>query len=83
MSSGTPATLDTVKGGDGTDTMPFNGSGGNENFEVSADGGRTLLTRNLGNIVMDFDDIEKITINALGGADKTIVTISAALTCRK
>jgi Ca2+-binding RTX toxin-like protein len=64
---------DTVEGGDGTDTMLFNGSGGNEIFEVSANGGRTLLTRNLGNIVMDFNDIEKITINALGGADNTIV----------
>jgi Ca2+-binding RTX toxin-like protein len=64
---------DTVEGGDGIDTMLFNGSGGNENFEVSANGGRTLLTRNLGNIVMDFNDIEKITINALGGTDNTIV----------
>ncbi len=60
---------DTVEGQDGIDTMLFNGSDGAENFEVSANGERVLLTRNLGNIVMDFNDIEKITINALGGAD--------------
>jgi hypothetical protein len=35
----------------------FNGSGGAEIFAVSANGGRALFTRNLGNIVMDLDDV--------------------------
>jgi Ca2+-binding RTX toxin-like protein len=60
---------DTVEGEDGTDKMLFNGSAGDEIFEASANGGRTLFTRNLGNIVMDLNDVEKIDVNALGGAD--------------
>ena len=64
---------DVVEGQDGTDTLLFNGSAGDENFEVSANGGRVLFTRNLGNIVMDLDDVEKIDFNALGGADTITV----------
>ena len=60
---------DIVEGGDGTDTMLFNGSAGNEIFAASANGGRVTFTRNLGNIVMDLNDVEKIDINALGGTD--------------
>jgi Ca2+-binding RTX toxin-like protein len=64
---------DTVEGQDGTDTLLFNGSGGGEIFEVSANGGRALFTRNLGNIVMDLDDVERIDLNALGSADTLTV----------
>ncbi len=49
---------DIVEGQDGTDTMLFNGSAGAEIFAASANGGRVLFTRNLGNIVMDLDDVE-------------------------
>jgi Ca2+-binding RTX toxin-like protein len=64
---------DTVEGQDGVDQMLFNGSNGNENFAVSANGQRVLLTRNLGNIVMDLDGVEDVTINALGGDDNVAV----------
>jgi Ca2+-binding RTX toxin-like protein len=64
---------DVVEGGDGFDTLLFNGSGANEIFEVSANGGRALFTRNVGNIVMDLNDVEKITVNALGGTDTITV----------
>jgi Ca2+-binding RTX toxin-like protein len=64
---------DIVEGQAGTDRLLFNGSAGNEIFEVSANGGRVLFTRNLGNIVMDLDDVERIDLNALGGADTTTV----------
>ena len=60
---------DTVEGQDGTDTMLFNGSAGDEIFDVSANGGRVRFTRNLGNIVMDLNDVETIDVNALGGTD--------------
>lgn len=60
---------DVVEGQAGTDTMVFNGSGGDELIEASANGGRARLTRNLGNIVMDLDDVETFDVNALGGAD--------------
>lgn len=64
---------DTVEGQDGTDTLLFNGSGGSEIFAVSANGERALFTRNLGNIVMDIDDVEEIAVNALGGTDNLTV----------
>jgi Ca2+-binding RTX toxin-like protein len=64
---------DTVEGQNGTDTMLFNGSAGAELFQVSANGGRVLFTRNLGNIVMDLDDVETINLNALGNADTLTV----------
>ena len=53
--------------------MLFNGSNGDEIFAASANGERVLFTRNLGNIVMDLDDVEAIDLNALGGADTITV----------
>jgi Ca2+-binding RTX toxin-like protein len=64
---------DTVEGQAGVDTMIFNGSAGNEIMEVAANGARVRFTRNLGNIVMDVNDLEIIDTNALGGTDTIIV----------
>ena len=61
---------DIIEGQDGADVMQFDGSGGNENFALSANGGRLLFTRDLGNIVMDTDDVERVELNALGGTDR-------------
>jgi Ca2+-binding RTX toxin-like protein len=60
---------DVVEGQDGTDTMLFNGSAANEIFDMAANGGRLRFTRNIGNIVMDVNDVEVVTLNALGGTD--------------
>src|SRR5262249_11759430 len=60
---------DTIEGQDGTDTMLFNGANLNEVFDASANGERVRFTRNIGNIVMDLNDVERIDVNALGGAD--------------
>jgi Ca2+-binding RTX toxin-like protein len=64
---------DTVEGQDGTDTMLFNGSAGAEIFEASANGQRVQFTRNLGNIVMDLNDVEAIDLNTLGNTDTTTI----------
>jgi len=64
---------DIVEGQAGTDALLFNGSAGAETFEASANGGRVRFTRNLGNIVMDLNDVEAIDLNALGGTDTVIV----------
>lgn len=64
---------DIVEGQDGKDRMLFNGSAANEEFVASANGGRVLFTRNIGNIVMDLDDVEAIDLNTLAGTDKTTV----------
>ena len=49
---------DIVEGQAGRDTLRFNGSAGSEIFAASSNGGRLLFTRNVGNIVMDTDDVE-------------------------
>ena len=64
---------DVIEGQAGTDTMLFNGSGGAEIFEASANGGRLRFTRNLGNIVMDTNDVEVVDLNALGNTDTITV----------
>jgi Ca2+-binding RTX toxin-like protein len=64
---------DVVEGGDGTDTLLFNGSAGAEKFVASANGQRVLFTRDLGNIVMDLNDVEVLELNALGGTDTVTV----------
>jgi len=60
---------DVVEGQAGNDRMLFNGSAVNETFTLTANGGRALFTRNVGNIVMDTDGVEHIELNALGGTD--------------
>jgi hypothetical protein len=64
---------DVVEGETGFDTMVFNGSGGNEIMDATADGGRVSFTRNLGTIVMDLDGVETIDVRALGGTDTVTV----------
>ena len=64
---------DTIEGQDGTDTMLFNGSAGSESFEASPNGGRLRFTRNLGNIVMDVDDLEVVDLNTLANTDTLTV----------
>ncbi len=64
---------DTVEGQAGNDTMVFNGANIAEIFEASANGGRLRFTRNIGNIVIDCNDIEVVDVNAVGGADRITV----------
>ena len=64
---------DTVEGQAGTDTLVFNGANVNENIDISANGQRVRLFRDVANITMDLDGIENIQLNALGGADTITV----------
>ena len=64
---------DIVEGQEGIDQVTANGSAGSEIFTFSANGGRVIFTRNLGNIVMDLDDVENFRVNALGGTDTATV----------
>ena len=64
---------DTVEGQDGTDTMLFFGSSASENIDIVANGGRVLFLRDVGNVTMDLDDVERIDFKALGGADNIVV----------
>ncbi len=64
---------DTVEGEAGNDRMIFNGSAIAEILAFSANGPRLLFTRNVGNVVMDANGIERFDLQALGGADAITV----------
>ena len=64
---------DTVEGQDGFDTLLFNGANVNENINISANGTRVPFFRDVGNVTMDLNSIERIQIAALGGADNIMV----------
>jgi hypothetical protein len=64
---------DVIEGARGGDQMLFNGSDGAEKFAATANGSRLRFTRDLGNIVMDIDDVERVVLKALGGADSTTI----------
>ena len=64
---------DVVEGQGGNDTLAFNGANVNENINISADGGRARMTRDIGTVVMDLNSVEKIQLNTLGGADTVTV----------
>jgi Ca2+-binding RTX toxin-like protein len=65
---------DIVEGQDGHDEMLFNGANINEKIDLSANGGRLRFTRDVAAIVMDTNDVEKVTFTARGGAD--LITIN-------
>jgi Ca2+-binding RTX toxin-like protein len=60
---------DTVEGQAGNDILQFNGANISEQFDISANGDRVRMTRNIANITMDLNDTEQINLVALGGAD--------------
>ena len=60
---------DIVEGQAGTDTLVFNGANIDESIDISANGQRARLFRNVGNIVMDIDGVENIQLATLGGVD--------------
>lgn len=64
---------DLIEGQAGTDELLFNGSDANENVDLSANGGRLRFFRDVANVVMDTDDVERITFNALGGQDRIVI----------
>ena len=51
---------DVVEGQDGNDTLLFNGANVNEKMDISANGRRVRLTRDVGNVIMDLNSIEQI-----------------------
>ncbi len=65
---------DTIRGRSGTDTMLFNGANAAERIDLSANGNRLRFFRDVGNITMDTNGVERVDFNALGGAD--LVTVN-------
>ena len=69
---------DVVEGEAGLDTMLFNGAGGPEQVDLSANGNRLKFFRVQANITMDTDGVERVDFNALGGADTVTIHDLAA-----
>jgi Ca2+-binding RTX toxin-like protein len=64
---------DVVEGEDGQDTLVFNGANINETVDLSANGQRLRFFRNVANITMDCNGIERVVFRALGGTDQVTV----------
>ena len=64
---------DIVEGENGTDTLDFNGAGVDEIMSLSPNGERSLFLRNIANIRMDMNGVERLDLTALGGADTVTV----------
>jgi len=64
---------DVVEGQDGDDRLAFDGSAAAETYDVAANGARVLLFRDVGAVLMDFDDVEALELASLGGSDTVVV----------
>jgi Ca2+-binding RTX toxin-like protein len=64
---------DTVEGQAGNDTLVFNGANINEKFDISANGSRVRLSRDVAGITMDLHGVETLDVNTQGGADDVTV----------
>ena len=53
--------------------MLFNGANVGENIDLSANGSRLRLFRDVANITMDTNGVEQVDLNVLGGADTVTV----------
>ena len=64
---------DIVEGQAGTDTLVFNGANINEKIDISANGSRLRLSRDVGTVLMDIDGVEHVQLSTLGGSDTVTV----------
>jgi RTX calcium-binding nonapeptide repeat (4 copies) len=64
---------DLVEGGTDFDVLGFRGADVNENIDISANGGRASFFRDVANITMDLNDVERIEFGAIGGSDNVTV----------
>jgi hypothetical protein len=60
---------DVVGGGPGRDTLTFDGSAGDEVMSLAAQGGTAVFLRSPGSVRMDLTGVERLHVDALGGAD--------------
>ena len=71
---------DTVEGQSGADALDFNASNAGEQIDVSRNGGRVRLTRNIGSVTMDFNDIESGALRCSAAATRSRSATSPAPT---
>jgi Ca2+-binding RTX toxin-like protein len=64
---------DAVDGGLGSDTLAFNGSNGDEQMSLSANGRSAVFLRTQGTIRMDLDGVERLDLATFGGVDTVTI----------
>lgn len=64
---------DLVLGGDGIDTLDFDGAGIGEEIVISASGTTSVLERDIAAVRMDMQAVERIDLRLLGGTDSVTV----------
>jgi Ca2+-binding RTX toxin-like protein len=64
---------DVLEGQAGADALRFNGANVNERIDVSANGGRVRLLRDVANVDQDMDDVERLLLPVRGGTDTITV----------
>ena len=64
---------DRVEGESGVDTLDFNGAAADEKMQLVPEGERALFLRDVANIRMDMDGVERLDLTALGGTDTMLV----------
>ena len=64
---------DVIEGGLGSDTLQFNGSNIGENISLTANGSRLRFTRDIANIVLDANSVERVNVAVFGGADTILL----------
>ncbi len=64
---------DVLEGQGGSDRMTFNGANIAERITISPNGQRVRFTRDIANITMDLNAVEKILFTARGGADNIFI----------
>jgi len=64
---------DVIEGENGFDTLVFNGANINETIDLSANGARLRFFRDVANITIDCDGVERVAFRALGGKDTITV----------
>jgi Ca2+-binding RTX toxin-like protein len=64
---------DTVEGQGGGDVVDFNGSNAAEKMDISANGSRVRLFRDVGAVTMDLNDVEALNVNTLDSPDAVTV----------
>jgi hypothetical protein len=64
---------DTIEGEGGNDTLLFSMSNANETVDLSANGTRLRLFRNVGSVTMDVNGVQQIVLQARGGTDDVTV----------
>jgi len=64
---------DAISGGLGRDTLAFNGSDGDEQMSLTADGTNAVFQRSPGAIRMDLAGVERLDLATFGGADAVTI----------